>query len=453
MLKVEKKLQKTPNKVAANVKDKDDPPKTGPVKVLVVGAGFGGLNVMKTLAGKEGVEVELLDRNNYHGFWPLLYQVATGALLPGSIAYSLREITSHHKNLSFRLTEVQEVDLARKTLKTDTGDIGYDFLVLAAGSANNYFGSESIPDNSYSLKDVDEALNLRESILSSLERAAVETDPEQRRFLLTFAVVGAGPTGVELAGMLAEVLVPLVRKEYPGLDSGEIRLMLVEAHTNLLEIFPKSLQKVAQKHLEKKGVEILQNSPVTAVENGTFTFKDGRTLRANTIIWAAGVTAAPLGQSLGLKLAHSDRVPVEPTLNLKVHPEVFVIGDMAYLEGYKGQEAYPMVAPVAIQQARVAASNILAAIREQHLKKFHYFDKGNMATIGRKDAVVDAFGVKLHGQLAWLTWLLVHLYFLVGFRTRVLVFSSWAYNYFTYNLGTRFLGGKRHQGRKEIITF
>lgn len=453
MLKFENLLQKATHNLTGNITDKDDEAKTGPARVVVVGAGFGGLNVVKKLAGKEGVEVELLDRNNYHGFWPLLYQVATGALLPGSIAYSLREIASHHKNLSFRMTEVQQVDLDQKKLATDTGEIGYDYLVLAAGSANNYFGSESIPHNSYSLKDVDEALDLRESILSSLERASVETDPEQRRFLLTFAVVGAGPTGGELAGMLAEVLVPLVRKEYPNLDAAELRLVLVEAHTNLLESFPKGLQKVAGKHLEKKGVEILQNSPVTAVENGTLTFKDGRTFRANTVIWAAGVTASTLGQGLGIKLAHSDRVPVEPTLNLKEHPEVFVIGDMAYLEGYKGQEAYPMVAPVAIQQARVAAANILASIREQPLNKFHYFDKGNMATIGRKDAVVDAFGIQLHGQLAWLTWLLVHLYFLVGFRTRVLVFLSWAYNYFTYNLGARFLGGKRHQDRKEIITF
>jgi NADH dehydrogenase len=254
--------------------------------------------------------------------------------------------------------------------------------------------------------------------------------------------------------MLAEVIVPLVRKEYTALDTGEIRLVLVEAHTNLLESFPGSLQKAAEQHLRKKGVEILQNSPVTAVEDGTITFKDGQTLRANTVIWAAGVTASALGQSLGLKLAHSKRVPIEPTLNLKDHPEVYVIGDMAYLEGYKkGKEAYPMVAPVAIQQARVAASNIMAAIHRQPMKKFHYFDKGNMATIGRKDAVVDAFGVKMHGQLAWLTWLVVHLYFLVGFRTRALVILSWAYNYFTFSLGARFLGGKRQRGQKEIITF
>lgn len=428
--------------------------KTRPAKVVVVGTGFGGLNVMRELAGVPGVEVLAVDRNNYHGFWPLLYQVATGALLPGSIAYPVREFISRHHNLTFRMTEVEKVDLPRKLLLTDTGEIEYDYLVLAAGSANNYFGSETIPHHTYSLKDIDEALDLREAVLKVMEEASLETDPERRKFLLTFVVVGAGPTGVEMAGMLTEVLRPLINKEYRMIKEDEVRLVLVEAHTNLLEAFPQSLQKKAEQHLRHKGVEILQNSPVKSVEDGTITFKDGRTMRANTVVWAAGVTASPLGKTLDIELQHSDRVPVEAAMNLKNHPEVFVIGDMAYHKGYKkGTEAYPMVAPVAIQQARVAAHNILALRDGKPLKNFNYFDKGNMATIGRKDAVLDAFGIKLSGQLAWFGWLVVHLYFLVGFRTRLLVFLGWAYDYFTYSLGARFLGGKRPQKGEEIVTF
>jgi NADH dehydrogenase len=425
-----------------------------PVKVVVVGAGFGGLNIMKELGGRPGLEVLALDRNNYHGFWPLLYQVATGALLPGSIAYPIREVITRHKNLAYRMTEVEKIDLDHKRLQTDTGEITYDYLVLAAGSTNNYFGSKSIPENTYSLKDIDEALNLREAILTALEQASLEPDAERRKFLLTFVVVGAGPTGVEMAGMLAEVIAPLIREDYRRLDEKEVRLVLVEAHTTLLESFPPELQQKGEEHIRHKGVEILQNSPVESVEDGEITFKGGRTMRANIVIWAAGVTSSPLGQTLGVRLGWNGRVAVEPTLNLKEHPEVFVIGDMAYLEGYKkGTEAYPMVAPVAIQQSRVAARNIMAQVEGRPLKEFHYFDKGNMATIGRKDAVADAFGIKLDGILAWFAWLVVHLYFLVGFRTRLLVLLGWAYNYFTYSLAARFLGGKRVKNARKFVTF
>jgi NADH dehydrogenase len=257
-----------------------------------------------------------------------------------------------------------------------------------------------------------------------------------------------------MAGMLAEVIAPLIREDYRRLDEKEVRLVLVEAHTTLLESFPPELQQKGEEHIRHKGVEILQNSPVESVEDGEITFKGGRTMRANIVIWAAGVTSSPLGQTLGVRLGWNGRVAVEPTLNLKEHPEVFVIGDMAYLEGYKkGTEAYPMVAPVAIQQSRVAARNIMAQVEGRPLKEFHYFDKGNMATIGRKDAVADAFGIKLDGILAWFAWLVVHLYFLVGFRTRLLVLLGWAYNYFTYSLAARFLGGKRVKNARKFVTF
>ncbi len=418
--------------------------------VVVIGSGFGGLNTVRGLAKGE-VEIVLLDRNNYHGFWPLLYQVATAELVPDSIAFPVREFIHSYHNVTFHMAEVSDIDLDNKHVSiTDGQPISYDYLVLAAGSINNYFGNKVIPQNTFSLKDVEQAVEIRQGILEAFEKASLETDPEKRKALLTFLVVGSGPTGVELSGALAELIPPLLHKFYPDLTEEKSRIVLVEAHATMLDSFPKSLQKKAQAHLGQMGVEILQNHEVTGVENGVVTFKHGSKMNAGTVVWAAGVRASPLAEKLGVKLAHGERVPVEPTLNLKDHPEVYVIGDMAYLEGYKGgKEAYPGVAQVAIQMGHQAAKNILAQVEGNGLENFQYVDKGQLSTIGRRDAVAEVFNLKLSGFAAWLVWVAVHIYYLLGVRNRLLVMLGWAYNYLTFNLGIRVVGGwPRHETKK-----
>lgn len=418
-------------------------PKTGKPRLIVVGAGFGGLNAVKTLTKQLEIEVVVLDRNNYHGFWPLLYQVATAALSPDSIAYPVRQITHPHSNMIFQMARVERIDLENKQVLTDSGAMNYDYLILAAGSSNNYFGNKDLPNNTYSLKDIDQAEEIRTHILEVLEQASVEADATKRKKLLTFAIVGAGPTGVELAGAFGDLLRPLLKKEYKNLSPDEISIVLIEAHDTMLAEFPKSLQKKAQEHVKRMGVMVRANSKVKDVKNGLLSFDDGGTMEAGTVVWAAGVKASVIAESLNLKLAHQGRIPVTSQLNLPDHPEVFVIGDMAYLEGYhNGKEAYPMVAEVAMQMGRLAAHNVVASIRQEPLKSFKYLDLGTMSTIGRRDAVADVFGLQLSGILAWLMWLLVHVSFLISFRNRFLVLLSWAYDYVTFNLGVRLLGGK-----------
>jgi NADH dehydrogenase len=416
--------------------------------VVVVGSGFGGLNLVRGLSKSE-VEVTLLDHNNYHGFWPLLYQVATAELIPDSIAFPIREVVRKYHQVAFHMAEVCDIDLQNKQIQLYAGPpLAYDYLVLAAGSINNYFGNEITARNTFSLKDVNQAVEIRQGLLKAFEKASLETDLNRRKTLLTFLVIGSGPTGVELSAAFAELIPPLVRKYYPALADVPPRIVLVEAHATMLESFPKGLQKKAQEHLEHLGVEILKNHEVTQVENGEITFKQGAKMQAGTVVWAAGVRASPLAEKLGIKLAHGERVPVEPTLNLQGHPEVFVIGDMAYLEGYRGgQQAYPGVAQVAIQMGQRAAKNILAQIEGRPMTKFHYLDKGQLSTIGRKDAVADIFHLQLSGPVAWLVWAVVHIYYLLGVRNRLLVMLGWIYNYLTYNLAMRIIGGANN--RKE----
>lgn len=413
-------------------------------RVVIVGAGFGGLNAARELGGKD-VDVLVIDRNNYHGFWPLLYQVATAGLEPESVAYPVRAIVRRYSNISFMMGEVCGVDLERKLVRTATHTVPYDYLIIAAGSANNYFGNDQLAEHTYGLKDVEDAELLRNTMLSNFEYAVSDTDPVTRQKLMTLVVVGGGPTGVELAGAFVELINHVLVRDYPMLDISEARVVLVEASDKILAAFPPALQAHAMQRLQKMGVEVRMKSSVSSVENGKVTFADGSTLDAGVVVWAAGVRGAPLAEMLGVKLARGGRVPVTPHLNLAEHPEVFVIGDMAYLEYVKQQGAqqspYAMVAPVAIQMGERASRNILARMRRQPMKPFRYFDKGNMATIGRRTAVLDSFGIRLTGYLAWFGWLVVHLMFLVGFRNRIVVLLNWAYSYFTYDRGLRLITG------------
>jgi NADH dehydrogenase len=409
--------------------------------VLIIGAGFGGINAARELGGKD-VDVLILDRNNYHGFWPLLYQVATAALEEESIAYPVRAIFRRHKNVDFQMANVNRIDLEKRTVYADPSTYTYDYLVIAAGSGNNYFGNEALAWQTYGLKDIDEAERLRNRLLFNFEQAVHEEDAERRRDLMTFVIIGGGPTGVELAGAFHELIRHVLRKDYPMLDITRARVILVEATDRVLAAFPESLQGAAKKRLEQMGVELRFNSPVESVNNGCITFKGGEMLQAGAIVWAAGVKAAELANGLEAEHAKGGRVKVLPTLNLREHQEVFVIGDMAYLEEYKEGQAYPMVAPVAIQQGKWAARNILARIKGRKGRAFRYFDKGTMATIGRRSAVLDAFGFKLSGRIAWFGWLFIHLMYLVGFRNRVIVLINWAFNYFTYERGVRLITDK-----------
>ncbi|MBO9325913.1 MAG: NAD(P)/FAD-dependent oxidoreductase [Roseiflexus sp.] len=409
-------------------------------RVVIVGAGFGGLAAARELANAD-VDVLVINRTNYHGFWPLLYQVATAGLEPESIAYPVRAILRRYRNADFLLAEVNGVDFERRAVLTDVGPVMYDYLVLAAGSTTNFFGNERFERYTLGMKDLDEAQRLRNHILTCFEHAVAETDPVRRAALLTFVVVGGGPTGVELAGAFIELIRHVMRKDYPMLDVCQAHVVLVEATDRVLATFPESLQRAALDRLRRMGVDVRLNAPVADARPGALVFRDGTVLAAETIVWAAGVRASPLAEALGVALGRGARVKVEPTLTLPGHPEVFVIGDMAYLEGYRPGVPYPMVAPVAIQMGEQAARNIIARTRRNPMKPFRYFDKGQMATIGRSAAVLDAFGIQLTGWPAWVGWLFVHLMELVGFRNRALVLLNWAYSYFTYDRGVRLIFG------------
>ncbi|MDW8404400.1 NAD(P)/FAD-dependent oxidoreductase [Chloroflexus sp.] len=417
-------------------------PSTQPARprVVIVGAGFGGLAAVRALA-KAPVEVVLINRTNYHGFWPLLYQVATAGLEPESIAYPVRAILRRYRNASFLLAEVTGVDFAQRLVDTNTGPVSYDYLILAAGSTTNFFGNEKIAQYTMGMKDLNEAQRLRNHVLLCCERAAAERDPARRAALLTFAVVGGGPTGVELAGAFVELIRHVIRHDYPMLDVQQARVVLIEATGQILASFPESLQRAALQRLQRMGVEVRLNAPVADADPNGLNFRDGSRLAAETVVWAAGVRGAPLADALGVTLGRGARVVVTPELTLPDDDRVFVIGDMAYLEGYRPGVAYPMVAPVAIQMGEQAARNIVAQITGQPMQPFRYVDKGQMATIGRSAAVLDAFGVRLSGWLAWVGWLFVHLMALVGFRNRALVLLNWAYSYFTYDRGVRLIFG------------
>jgi NADH dehydrogenase len=393
-------------------------------RVLVVGAGFGGLSAAAELR-KADVDVTVLDRNNYQGFWPLLYQVATGILETQEIAYPVRSLLRKQKNVDFRLAEVGEIDFAAREVVTDRERLSYDYLVLAGGSTTNYFGNDALAEHTFGLKDVDDADRLRNHILSAVEAAARVSDPDVRDALLTFVIVGGGATGVELAGQLSLLLRRTLPREFPSIDFDRARVLLVNAGPGVLESFPERLQRYALASLQQRGVELRLEESVTEVDAGRVRLGDGTELAAATVVWAAGVRACDLAGRLDVPVARGGRVAVTPELNVAAHDEVFVVGDMAYLEGHANGGAYPMVAQVAMQQGRCAARNIVAAQTGAARTAFRYFDKGQMAMIGRRSAVVEAFGLRLRGVPAWLGWLALHLLYLRGLRNRLIVVLDW----------------------------
>jgi NADH:ubiquinone reductase (H+-translocating) len=424
-------------------------------RVVVIGGGFGGLRTVQGLRG-EDVEITLIDRRNFHLFQPLTYQVATGALSPGEIAYPLRALFKQRSDVRILQGDVVGIDAATRAVRLAAIDdiqpapIGYDTLVVAAGSAYSYFGHEEWREIAAEVKSLESALAVRSRVLAAFERAELSDDPAIDAAELTFVVVGAGPTGVEMAGQIAELARDTLRHDFRSINPAHARILLVEAADQVLGSFPLSLSRSAVRQLERLGVTVMVDRTVTGINHTDVTLSAANgteeRIASRTVVWAAGVTASPLarllGELAGAEVDRAGRLTVEPNLTLSGHPEILALGDMVRVRGGDGQAVtYPGVAPVAIQQGRYAARVIRDRLRGQSTPSFHYHDKGNVATIGRRAAVVDLGYLRLSGTLAWIVWLVIHLWYLIGFQNRLLVVIRWQISFVTRGRGARLITG------------
>ena len=404
--------------------------------MVIIGGGFGGLYAAKAL-GSVPVAVTLIDRRNHHVFQPLLYQVATAGLSAIDIGEPIRRILRRQANTSVQLAEVVSVDLeARHVLLAEGEPIEYDYLIVATGAGDSYFGHDDWEPHAPGLKSIEDALEIRRRVLLAFEQAEMVKDPDSRRALLTLAVIGGGPTGAELAGALAELSRHTLSDEFRQFDAGDARVLLIEAGDRILPGYPPALSARAQRQLERLGVEIRTGAPVTEVDAGGIRLGDER-IPCRTMLWAAGVAASPLGASLGTELDKAGRVIVEPDLTVPGHPEVFVVGDLAHV--VQNGRPLPGVAPAAIQMGRHAADSITRAVRAEPTQSFRYVDRGTMATLGRSSAIAVIKGIRLWGLPAWLAWLFIHILFLIGFRNRAVVLFEWARSYLTYSRSARLI--------------
>ena len=420
-----------------------NPLQTGASRVVVVGAGFGGLWTAKTLG--RGFDILVVDRSNYHTFFPLLYQVAAAELEPEQIAYPIRGVFRSTPNVRFALAEVMSIDFAAKALKTDGPDIPYDYLVLAMGSETNFFGVPGAKEHAFGLKTLEEGIALRNQIMTCFERASRMPNPTEQRQALTFAVAGGGPTGVEYAGALAELIRGPLARDYPLLNISQARVVLLEASAALLAGFPPHLQHYALIRLGHKGVEVRLGAQVSRVAPEAVYMEDGSALATDTLVWTAGVQGPSGAARFGLPLAPSGRAPVLPTLQCPNHPDIFLVGDMTLCDG----KPLPMIAPVAIQQGKHAARNIERHAAGKKLKAFRYHDRGTLATIGRNCAVACLGGRAWSGFPAWALWLFIHLAALIGFRNRLVVLLTWAVDYVLFERSVRLILPKSLGRKKE----
>ncbi len=418
-------------------------------RVVIVGAGFGGLNAAQRLA-RAPVSITVIDRKNHHTFQPLLYQVATAGLSPGEIAAPIRSILRRHKNVEVLMAEVTGFDLERRVVQTviedEAQEIPYDSLIIAAGASHAYFGHDEWETLAPGLKTIEDALEIRRRVLLAFELAERRAAAGESFDPLNFVVVGAGPTGVELAGTLAEICRHALAQDFRAIDPRRARIHLIEGGPHVLPAYPEDLSRSALEQLQRLGVEVLTSTMVTKIEPGVIYMGETK-MNAAVILWAAGVAASPLGKKLGVPVDRAGRVLVNPDLSLPNHPEVFVIGDLAALKDKSGK-LLPGVAPVAILEGRYVAKLIRREIEagvpsssRSVRPPFHYFDKGSLATIGRAAAVAQFGKIHISGFMAWLAWLFVHILFLIGFQNRVLVFIQWAWSYFTYERGARLITG------------
>lgn len=409
--------------------------------VVIVGGGFGGLYAARALR-RASVRVTVIDRRNYHLFQPLLYQVATATLSPADIARPIRHVLRKQANTSVMLAEVERVDApARQVALTDGRRVDYDFLILAAGAVDQYFGHDEWATVAPALKTIDDATEIRRRFLLAFEAAEQEHDPAVQRALLTFVVIGGGPTGVEMAGAFAEIAQHTLRRDFRHIDSTAARIILVEGGERLLTAYDPSLSEKARRDLEELGVEVRLRSIVTQIEVGGVWIGEER-IPSYDVVWAAGVAATPIGGTVGTGIDRMGRVEVGEDLSVPGHPEIFVIGDMASItHDTPDRRPLPGVAQVAMQGGVSAARNVVRSLRGEPRRPFHYRDKGSMATIGRARAVAEIAGLKLHGFIAWWSWLFIHILFLIGFQNRIAVFLQWAWSYLTWQRGARLITG------------
>ena len=414
-------------------------PNTDQKRIVVIGGGFAGISLVKKLKDLEA-QIVMIDRHNYHTFQPLLYQVSTSGLEPDSIAYPIRKILKELDNFYFRLAEVEKIDPVRKEVVTSIGVISFDYLIIATGTKTNYFNNETIANNAMPMKTVPQALNIRSLILQNFEKADDTLDELERKALLNFCIVGAGPTGVELAGALAELKQNVFPKDYKHLDIKEMQIHLFEGGPRVLPPMSEIASKKATEFLNKLGVHIHLNTIVTNYDGETVSLKDGTSMQSKNFIWSAGVTGAAIaGFDANSLMERLNRYKVNNYNQIEGYDDIFAIGDIAYMETEDFPKGHPQVAQPAIQQGENLAKNLRNLLANKPLKAFKYNDKGTMATVGRNKAVVDLEKLKFGGFLAWFIWMFVHLMALVGFRNRVIVFFNWAYNYINYDKAARLI--------------
>lgn len=404
--------------------------------ILIIGAGFAGLETARGLANAP-VRITLIDKNNHHLFQPLLYQVAIAGLLPSQIAQPVRTIFRKQKNLNFQMGEVSTINLDAKYIKLNGSVIAYDYLIVAVGGRTNFFRFDAIERDGFQLKDLDTAIKTRNHLLSMFEQASHEGDAEKRKALLTFVIVGGGPTGVETAGALSELISHVMVKDYPRLMLSDARVVLLEAAANLINAYPEELRRATSRLLKKKNVDIRLNTKLENFNGQRVTLGDGSSIETQTVIWTAGVKATEVVEGLSVEKASSGRVRILPTLQLPKHPETFVIGDAAFLE--ENGQPLPMLSTVAIQQGVLTAKNIRRMLNNKSSESFHYKDPGLLATIGRNAAVARIFGISFSGFIAWVIWVFLHIYRIIGFRNRLIVMFNWAWDYFFYDNQVRLI--------------
>ena len=402
-------------------------------RIVIIGGGFAGIALAKQLRNKN-VQVVLIDKHNYHTFQPLLYQVATGGLEAGSIAYPIRKVIQEYKDFYFRLTQVVEIDNDKKIIITEIGDLAYDYLVIATGSKTNYFGNKEIERNSMAMKTIPQSLNIRSLILENFEQAVLTTDVAEKNSLINFVLVGGGPTGVELAGALAEMKKAILQKDYPDLDIDKMQINLVQSGDRILNTMSEKSSIHAEEFLESLGVKIWKNIRVTNYDGKIITTNSDLTFDTATVIWTAGVQGATIaGLNADSLVERVERIRVNQFNQVKGYENVFAIGDIASMETEKWPQGHPMVAQPALQQGKLLGENIIKLINKKLLKPFVYKDLGSMATIGRNKAVVDLPKYHFSGVFAWFVWMFVHLFSLIGFKNKAVVFLNWVYNYIRFD--------------------